>query len=666
MTTTPSTGYGDRIRRARERRNLTQEQLAELLGVSVASINRWEHERSYPRADQRARLCTVLGVSSDDLFPSDQALSPHATPAAMPRENAPLLPQRVSIPADSPFWAAQVAGALDLSDPILKQGRRPAREYFARAQYAAVRAALREAVAKRYGGLAFFGPPMVGKTRMALEALRCECPDFLVLPWPRQEFALSALQVYGGCDVVLLLDDLHELTGQYEAGRVVDGVRRLRHLASGLLVVMTSRTGVDAAATHQRYDGLIEALDLTPVNLVPMGADDAEAMRFLGFVRALAESDPERRLSLDTFDGTPGSVLLGLDRRTTQLRATSFPGAAKAILRALALLRTADIHEYPEVRVRRVAEAVFDLPVNTWTSALDYLIDEGWVALGDGDRQGESQLQVPSDAYVDVCLVDAGIYPRSGRKATSDFPRLYAALCTLPIDVPALFALSSAIYMSRGDRTRSWSELGFRSAQTGLAAVDERRDPILWARGQHILGLSYFQRWEGEQESNTRQAEVALRAAARVLTRERHPADWAANQRALAIAMSTGYSNPTDEMIEESLTSLEACLHVFTREAFPYDWARTHNALGAAWGLRRVGTKSANLRHAIDHYRHASLVFQRENYPEYWALVIRNLGEAYSFLEEAEHAAGRHHRAALACCQQVLDADGIRETQPYD
>jgi transcriptional regulator with XRE-family HTH domain len=53
---------------AREKRGLTQEQLAEAMEVDVATIRRWEHGESTPRGQHRWRLLTYFGVISvDDL-----------------------------------------------------------------------------------------------------------------------------------------------------------------------------------------------------------------------------------------------------------------------------------------------------------------------------------------------------------------------------------------------------------------------------------------------------------------------------------------------------------------------------------------------------------------------------------------------------------------------
>jgi tetratricopeptide (TPR) repeat protein/DNA-binding XRE family transcriptional regulator len=52
---------GQRIQRERENHHWTQKQLAEMVGGSVPSINRWEHNRSLPRPDLFALLTQVFG-----------------------------------------------------------------------------------------------------------------------------------------------------------------------------------------------------------------------------------------------------------------------------------------------------------------------------------------------------------------------------------------------------------------------------------------------------------------------------------------------------------------------------------------------------------------------------------------------------------------------------
>lgn len=55
--------FGDRLAHAREAQGLSAEQLAKRLGVRVAAIENWEHDRSEPRANRLQMLAGMLNVS---------------------------------------------------------------------------------------------------------------------------------------------------------------------------------------------------------------------------------------------------------------------------------------------------------------------------------------------------------------------------------------------------------------------------------------------------------------------------------------------------------------------------------------------------------------------------------------------------------------------------
>ncbi|MHB9130387.1 MAG: helix-turn-helix domain-containing protein [Armatimonadota bacterium] len=60
---------GDRIRKLRMERGLTQGQLAELVGVSRRQVNQWEQGRTQtPQGKNSERLATVLEVAEDYLL----------------------------------------------------------------------------------------------------------------------------------------------------------------------------------------------------------------------------------------------------------------------------------------------------------------------------------------------------------------------------------------------------------------------------------------------------------------------------------------------------------------------------------------------------------------------------------------------------------------------
>lgn len=59
---------GRKIAYARKEKNLTQEQLADLMSVTRQSISRWESDQSYPEMDKIIYLAEILEVSCDYLL----------------------------------------------------------------------------------------------------------------------------------------------------------------------------------------------------------------------------------------------------------------------------------------------------------------------------------------------------------------------------------------------------------------------------------------------------------------------------------------------------------------------------------------------------------------------------------------------------------------------
>ena len=62
--------YSEKIRIVRERLGMSQEELAQALNVSYASIHRWEHSKTKPIKVVRAvfdDFCVKRGISFDDL-----------------------------------------------------------------------------------------------------------------------------------------------------------------------------------------------------------------------------------------------------------------------------------------------------------------------------------------------------------------------------------------------------------------------------------------------------------------------------------------------------------------------------------------------------------------------------------------------------------------------
>ena len=64
--------FGDNLKRFRGERRLTQEQLAERLGVTAQAISKWECSLSYPDTETLVELADVLEVSLDALLRAGQ------------------------------------------------------------------------------------------------------------------------------------------------------------------------------------------------------------------------------------------------------------------------------------------------------------------------------------------------------------------------------------------------------------------------------------------------------------------------------------------------------------------------------------------------------------------------------------------------------------------
>ncbi|CCY24593.1 MAG: helix-turn-helix transcriptional regulator [Brachyspira sp.] len=67
--------FGQNVQKYRKHRNLTQERLAELVGVDVTSISAVETGKYFPSADNLSRIVEVLQVQFSDLFEFDSLRS---------------------------------------------------------------------------------------------------------------------------------------------------------------------------------------------------------------------------------------------------------------------------------------------------------------------------------------------------------------------------------------------------------------------------------------------------------------------------------------------------------------------------------------------------------------------------------------------------------------
>ena len=59
------------LKKIRKNNNLSQEQLAEILGISRQAISKWESGSAYPEMEKIIQLCEKFNVNIDDLLNKD-------------------------------------------------------------------------------------------------------------------------------------------------------------------------------------------------------------------------------------------------------------------------------------------------------------------------------------------------------------------------------------------------------------------------------------------------------------------------------------------------------------------------------------------------------------------------------------------------------------------
>lgn len=80
---------GKRIAAHRKRLGLTQDQLAEQLGITAQAVSKWENEQSCPDITMLPRLAQIFGTTTDALLGIEQNPLPVAEPVTLETDNEP-------------------------------------------------------------------------------------------------------------------------------------------------------------------------------------------------------------------------------------------------------------------------------------------------------------------------------------------------------------------------------------------------------------------------------------------------------------------------------------------------------------------------------------------------------------------------------------------------
>jgi len=112
----PRTPLGDQIATARKEKDMTQQQLADQLGVSQRVITYWERKHVALKPEQLSALADALGVSADFLLSRDKAKG---------RGNGPKGKAKYIFEEVSKLPRGQQEKIFDLLEPFISAHARP-------------------------------------------------------------------------------------------------------------------------------------------------------------------------------------------------------------------------------------------------------------------------------------------------------------------------------------------------------------------------------------------------------------------------------------------------------------------------------------------------------------------------------------------------------------
>src|SRR5579883_746859 len=493
-------------------------------------------------------------------------------------------------------------------------------------------------------GICVFGPPLLGKTRLAWEAIQAELPDWALMRWPFEGQPALDLAAWRGRQIILWLDDLQKYAQLALAPTLNDLPRRFAAAGVRVVIVATCRDGEAETRAATLLGPLLERL--IPILPADVGENEAAwhatALQYQGI-----------KLDRAPFDGTPGSLVLNVERMR-QERYPALPKSAQRVLRAIKLLRSAGIWTYPEARVRATAEDVFWLAPDQWRSARKALVRAGFVRLERLSDDGSCALVPVADIFLDQAVPEAAA---PGMHFSDGWRELEKSLVQRG-DADALHALALAFLERRIGNPSVNKQHAEACLRAALNIYQQHSAHASWAIAQSHLGQTHWQQAQVAQASERAtlltQAISAYRAALRVGQWEGIALHWAETQQELGAALSKratlaeGAERLT--LLRQAVAALDDAQAVYTRMEMPADLARAQERLGAALSeqarLAEGAGRAALLCRAVAAYRAALAASTQEEMPAHRARIQDNLGIA--LLQQAAAAEGAERAALLA------------------
>ena len=111
---------GKTIRKYRKEKGLTQEEMANRLGVTTPAVNKWENENSYPDISLLGPIARLLGISLDILFSFQENLSTEEKQAVIDKFKAAIEALPPVIPSIRKIFVGQNINADEKWDICLE------------------------------------------------------------------------------------------------------------------------------------------------------------------------------------------------------------------------------------------------------------------------------------------------------------------------------------------------------------------------------------------------------------------------------------------------------------------------------------------------------------------------------------------------------------------
>ncbi len=108
---------GERLKNARSEHGLTQEQVAEELGVSRQSISNWENNRSYPDIVSVIKMSDLYSVSLDELLKEDKKMIEHLNEVTNTVRSRQWISKLIEVGSYMVVWILTIIGFWTIMGP---------------------------------------------------------------------------------------------------------------------------------------------------------------------------------------------------------------------------------------------------------------------------------------------------------------------------------------------------------------------------------------------------------------------------------------------------------------------------------------------------------------------------------------------------------------------